>query len=239
MSQVPVSIKTDVIDFAFPDFHDDYILEDFLTLATTRAGADVPSPALGTKPFAGTYNISASFCTPKDTGAKAKTVLLATHGIGPGRQHWNPAFEPEQYNFVQHAIAEGYSVWFYDRLGCGHSQHIPGNVNQINIESAVLQQLSTIVKSGSYTGSVGKPDKLAVLGFSFGSYITHAAIGVNPGIADAVLLTAIGLNKTGINVNGLARSFVPRVAKIQNAKRFGHLDDGWLTWVDKFALIEK
>lgn len=96
------------------------------------------------------------------------------------------------------------------------------------------------MRSGQYTGAVGKPSKLALMGFSFGSYITHNAIAATPDIADAVVLTAIGLNLTvGVNANGLVRSFVNRIASLQNPQRFGELDTGYWTWVDKYALAEK
>jgi hypothetical protein len=34
---------------------------------------------------------------------------------------------------------------------------------------AVLQQLAKLVRAGQYTSTVGKPSKIAVAGFSFGS----------------------------------------------------------------------
>ena len=137
---------------------------------------------------------------------------------------------------MQHAISQGYSVFFYDRLGQGSSQKISGYVNQINIHAGILKELSKIGRSGQYTPTIGKPEKLALMGFSFGSYITHAAIGTSPEIADAVVLTAIGLNSTGINANGLVRSFVPRIGNSHD-KKFAAWDNGYLTWVDKFANI--
>ncbi len=75
------------------------------------------------------------------------------------------------------------------------------------------------------------------MGFSFGSYVTHAAVGSKPDMADAAILTAIGLNAAAVNSNGLVRSFVPRIASQQNGLRFGDLDNGYLTWVDEFAQI--
>ena len=183
-----------------------------------------------------TYQIAASFCSPKTITEKSKTVILATHGIGQARSHWNSPFRPKEYNFVEHAIGQGYSVFFYDRLGQGSSQKISGFTGQINIHVEVLKELSQAVRSGQYTKAIGKPSKLVLQGFSFGSYITHAAIGTNPEIADAVILTAIGLNTTGINANGLLRSFVPRMANKQN-KKYKDFDDGYLTWVDKHAQI--
>ena len=98
-------------------------------------------------------------------------------------------------------------------------------------------ELASIVRSGAYNGDFGKPDKLAVVGFSFGSYITHFAVAENPGMADAAILTGINYNLTGLNANGLVRSFVPRIASLQNPARFGALDPGYVTWVDRIAYI--
>jgi hypothetical protein len=233
---IPVSVNPKVIQLDLPKWKDNYELEDFLSIATTRQqpnGGSIIGDAISQP---ATYQIATSFCSPKTVTDKAKTVILATHGIGQARSHWNSPLRPEEYNFVQHTIKEGYSVFFYDRLGQGYSQRVSGFVNQINIHVDVLKELSKIVRSGQYTTAIGKPSKLVLQGFSFGSYITHAAIGTSPEIADAVVLTAIGLNSTGINTNGLVRSFVPRIAKSQD-KKYKDFDDGYLTWVDKFSQI--
>ncbi|EXL99320.1 Alpha/Beta hydrolase protein [Fusarium oxysporum II5] len=233
--KVPVTITSENMVFDFPDWEDDYALQDFLTAATTRDSARYPSPIVGTKNETATYALAASFCTPKYSGKK--TIILATHGIGQARTHWNAAHQPDEYNFVQHAISKGYSVWFYDRLGTGESEKVSGFTNQLRKQKAILVQLAKIVKSGQYTGTFGKPDKLAVMGFSFGSFITHFAVAENPTIADAAILTAINYNTTGLNAKGLIRSFVPRVASLQNPRRFGLLNSGYLTWVDAIAQV--
>ncbi|KAM0430078.1 hypothetical protein ACHAPT_006084 [Fusarium lateritium] len=208
--KVPVTITSENLIFDFPDWKDDYALQDFLTAVTTRASAGYPSPIVGTKNETETFTLAASFCTPKKSSKK--TVILATHGIGQARTHWNSAYEPDKYNFVQHAISQGYSVWFYDRLGTGESEKVSGFTNQLRKQKAILVELAKLVKKGQYTGTFGKPDKLAVMGFSFGSFVTHFAVAENPTIADAAILTAINYNTTGLNANGLVRSFVPRVA---------------------------
>ena len=119
---IPVTFEADNIIFNFPKWDDDYALEDFLALATTRASANFPSIAAGTKSEKVTRQIAASFCTPKHTNGNEKTVILATHGIGQARSHWNSPYRPADYNFVQFAISKGYSVFFYDRLGTGYSE---------------------------------------------------------------------------------------------------------------------
>lgn len=77
------------------------------------------------------------------------------------------------------------------------------------------------------------------MGFSFGSYTTHAAIAEKPEIADAVILTGFSMNDsaTGINGNGLVRSFVPRLANVENPSLFGDRNNGYLTWPSVFDLI--
>lgn len=119
---IPVDITYGNYIFNATRWEDDYGLTDFLSVATTRAGAGYPPPLDGPKTTSGTYQIAASFCTPKKRTAKAENIIIATHGIGPARAHWNSPYKPDDYNFVQYAINEGYSVFFYDRLGCGASE---------------------------------------------------------------------------------------------------------------------
>lgn len=119
--KIPVTIKSENTVLGLPVWKDDYELESFLTSATTRALGPPPGPG-PTVVETATYEIAASFCTPKRTNGKEKTVIFATHGIGQARSHWNSPYKPEEYNFVQYAIAQGYSVFFYDRLGAGDSQ---------------------------------------------------------------------------------------------------------------------
>lgn len=120
---IPVDIEWDKLKFKATKWEGNDGLQDFLAVATTREpGPNYPSALGSSTRVNGTYQIAASFCSPKHVSKKARTVILATHGIAPARNHWNSAFEPEKYNFVQHAIGQGYSVFFYDRLGCGASE---------------------------------------------------------------------------------------------------------------------
>jgi pimeloyl-ACP methyl ester carboxylesterase len=119
---IPVDIVSDNYVFNYTRWSSDFELDDFLSIATTRAGANYPSVLDGPYPENATYKIAATFCSPKAKIGKERTVILATHGIGPARAHWNSPYQPEEYNFVQWAMQEGYSVFFYDRLGTGASQ---------------------------------------------------------------------------------------------------------------------
>lgn len=111
-----------------------------------------------------------------------------------------------------------------------------GYDNQLGNGIAVLRELARLVRQGRYTGSIGAPSKLALMGFSYGSYITHFTISDTSDIADALALTVVGLNTTGINGNGLLRSFERRIASAQNEERFGELDTGHLSWGDIYGM---
>ena len=259
---IPIQISWDSFDFTAQRWTNDLELADFFTVQTTRQPGPIIPPALSStsRKVNGSYTIAATFCSPKNATAKAKTVILATHGIAPARAHWNSPYKPDEYNFVQHAVAQGYSVFFYDRLGCGASTkyvkclslthpllpphsiphpltptRLSGFTTNLSTAISVLRALAALVRKGSYTGPIGIPSKLALLGFSFGSYTTHGALSLDPTIADAVILTAIGFNKTGINVKGLLRSYAPRIAAVQNPFAFGDRDEGYLTWADATA----
>jgi hypothetical protein len=38
-----------------------------------------------------------------------------------GCRYWDPEIQPEKYSFVDFAIARGYSIFYYDRLGVSKS----------------------------------------------------------------------------------------------------------------------
>lgn len=85
---IPVTFESTNPVFAFPKWADDYSLEDFLAVATTRPSAMLGSLVTGTTTDKVTRQIAASFCTPKNPNGKEKNVILATHGIGQARSHW-------------------------------------------------------------------------------------------------------------------------------------------------------
>ncbi|KAI0860104.1 alpha/beta-hydrolase [Xylaria cubensis] len=235
--RIPVTITSDNLVFNITQWRDDFALQDFLTTFTTRPSAHYPAIKDGTtvtETF--TYNIAASFCKPKNL-PKSKAVILATHGVGLARAHWNSPFKPEEHNFVQHAIDKGYSVFFYDRLGNGGSDKPPGYKNQSRMQREVLKELATLVRSGQYTGNSGAPVRVVAMGFALGAYIAHYTMAAHPSLFDAAILTGVNYNTSVINTNGLVRSFVPRVASLQNSHKFGMLDTGYVTWADGIANI--
>lgn len=122
---IPIHLNYTAGTFNATKWTNPYELQDLLSSLTTRPSANIyPASAFGEpKVYTGDYQLAASFCTPRTPGGKGKekTVILATHGIGPARTHWSSPFQPKDFNFVEWAVEKGYSVLFYDRLGCGAS----------------------------------------------------------------------------------------------------------------------
>ncbi|KAI1752206.1 alpha/beta-hydrolase [Xylaria castorea] len=215
----------------------DYALQEFLTTSTTRSSAHYAAIKDGTtvtETF--TYNIAASFYQPKNL-PKSNMVILAAHGVGLARAYWNSPFTPKEHNFVQYAISKGYSVIFYDRLGNSKPDKLFPFKNQFKMQREVVKELAVLVRSGQYTGNSGAPVKVVAMGFALGAYIARYTMAAHPGLFDAAILAGVNSNTSVINTNGLVRSFVPRVASLQNAHKFGGLDTGYVTWVDGIATI--
>ena len=47
--------------------------------------------------------------------------------------YWDPEIQPEKYSFAGFAIAEGYSVFFYDRLGISKSSVHDSQLSKIRL----------------------------------------------------------------------------------------------------------
>lgn len=112
--------------FAGQPFNDNADLTDFIQNFTARVPISAPAFNANVSDDA-TYTLSGTFCTPAagsdgESKRRGKTVLLATHGLNFDRSYWDLPIESEKYSFVDAAVKEGYSVFFYDRLGVGESQ---------------------------------------------------------------------------------------------------------------------
>jgi pimeloyl-ACP methyl ester carboxylesterase len=93
--------------------------------------------------------------------------------------------------------------------------------------------LATAVKSGNYTGSIGTPKSLVLVGHSFGSAITNAVVRTSPTLADGLILTGWSFLRSayaktvpkGFNFNvdvsrgsGVLETFQPRIASGEDSK---------------------
>ena len=91
------------------------------------------------------------------------------------------------------------------------------------------------VRAGKYTGTLGVPSKVVVLGFSFGSFVTTTLVATEPTLMDAAVFTGLGYSATAFAP--FLEAYQSRIAATQDPQKFGELDTGVLTWVDVQANI--
>ncbi|KAF4497072.1 alpha beta-Hydrolase [Fusarium agapanthi] len=129
----------------------------------------------------GTYSISAQLCIPAD-GKKSDVLQIATHGFGFDQRYWDPELKPEEYSHVDAALAKGYSILTYDRLGTGKSSKADG-YNEVQLG---LQITGKRPQKAFYDY---KPEKVVHIGHSFGSATTSGLLSLHGNLSDGAILT--------------------------------------------------
>lgn len=66
---------------------------------------------------------------------------------------------------------------------------ISGYTNQASIQVSILTELTTAIRAGKYTGGTGVPEKLVLVGHSFGSVLSAAVVTAQPELAEGLVLT--------------------------------------------------
>lgn len=150
-----------------------------------------------------TFNIHAQLCVPKTAGPKKGILQIATHGAHYDGRYWDPALNRENQSYVEASLREGYSIFTYDRLGAGQSDHPDAyRVVQARLEVEILRQLTLMAQNGtlySFAGAampadpaftgLAPPTKIVHVGHSFGSVLTSALIALYPDITDGAIIT--------------------------------------------------
>ena len=236
--KVPIANVTQVIPpFPFP-LPDGYAVTSFANAATYRDPAPV-NPKL--QNFTGTFNISVEYCTPNQKGPKASTIQFLTHGLGFDKKYWDfrlPSVPKNtQYSYITTALANGYSTFSWDRLGCGLSSvPDPYLVVQAPIELTVLATLTGILRQGGFKGEgIPPPKKVIHVGHSWGSELSNALAALPQGneLSDGLILTAFSHQFQYGNYFIAASSL--HLASTNQPARFGNRSTGYVTWGDKFA----
>lgn len=87
-SMIPIIVNTHIASWNATKWDaDNYQLTDFISHTASSSDAGYPSPFGVSIPFSGAFQISATFCTPKNRNGHEGTVILASHGMGFGRGH--------------------------------------------------------------------------------------------------------------------------------------------------------
>ncbi|KAK4140675.1 Alpha/beta hydrolase family-domain-containing protein [Dichotomopilus funicola] len=214
--EVPVPIDTTAIRWQQPRVDNNIDAVDWVRFHTTRTTPNNTELMMGRIPIKGTFKITGQLCVPpKGAAARSDILHVATHGAGFDSRYWDAEIKREEYSYVDAALAEGYSIFTYDRLGTGSSEKPdPYDVVQVNIQVEILRYLTELARSGklvSASKTLGdcpdkrlktyKPSKIVHVGHSLGSIISVGLITNYPTESDGLIAT--GFVMTNIPLPGL------------------------------------
>ena len=124
-------------------------------------------------------------------------------------RYWDAEFPGGKYSYVDAAVAAGYSVLTYDRLGNGLSAKPNAyETVQFPVNVEILRGLTLLAKSGdlfSHLANSGKYSKTVLqasksfkkvvhIGHSFGSFLSAALLNKYGDISDGAIFTGFIIN---------------------------------------------
>ena len=196
-----------------------------------------------------TFDISVQLCVPS-LGTKKHNLFIATHGGLFDKRYWDPAINPSEYSFVDAALARGYSILTYDRLGTGSSDKPDAyTIVQAPIQLEILRGITNMARSGellkhtagnadsanttvsavstnTFKGSHVSFGKVIHVGHSFGSVLTNAFLAMYGNLSDAAVLTGYILNEHFTEMQKAA--FGLEYAPQNNMTLFGDRSSGYM-----------
>ncbi|KDN62801.1 hypothetical protein CSUB01_02710 [Colletotrichum sublineola] len=200
--KIPVAATVDSAVYNLPRVDNDLEAGAWAIYDATRTTLHNESNIIKHTVTSGTWNIHAQLCFPKH--GKSKDVLqIATHGVHYDSRYWDSKYKPENHSYVEAALRAGYSIFTYDRLGVGQSDHPDAyTVVQAPLELEMLRQLTLMARNGSLYDLAEhaapssklfqnrtKPDKVVHVGHSFGSVLTSAFIATYGDLTDGAVIT--------------------------------------------------
>jgi pimeloyl-ACP methyl ester carboxylesterase len=178
---------------------------------TAWTSPNVTQRELGPHPVNQSFSISARLCVPPNTsGPKAGILQIATHGVGFDKRYWDPTVRTDTNSYVNDALAAGYSILVYDRLGVGQSSKPDAYlVNQAPVQVEILNQLVTQARAGKLVPSssskgVSFPQfkKIVLVSHSYGTAITGGVLAKYGASIDGAILTGFFPNSE-LSASGL------------------------------------
>lgn len=100
-----------------------------------------------------------------------------------------------------------------------------------------MASLAKSLRNGQYTGTIGKPESIVLVGHSFGSITSNNLIAKYPKLVDGAVLTAIAYAPVPDQRNLLIETAAPRIASNISPSQSIDLDTGYLTFADIYAHI--
>ncbi|SCN92210.1 unnamed protein product [Fusarium fujikuroi] len=196
--QIPVTASANNTRYNSIKVESNIDLVDFVWDTSTWSHANRSTEV---HPVHGTYSISAQLCIPAD-GKKADVLQIATHGLGFDKRYWDPELKPEEYSYVDTALAK---VLARD-----------GNL---------LNSSKVIGKRPQKAFYDYKPKKVVHVGHSFGSATTSGLLSLHGSLSDGAILTGFLPNNQSGKVG--ANTFGFEFARQHDPKRFGDRPAGY------------
>ncbi|KAL7808391.1 alpha/beta-hydrolase [Trichoderma gracile] len=202
--------------------------------------------SMGSIAVGGDYQISGHFCFPSTPRNGENILIIASHGVGFSKRVWYPAYRPDEFSFVDAALAQGYAVLAYDRLGAGQSS-LPDAYDdlQVPLQGEVLRALTEIALNGKLTTASNQTgessgvteytaDKVVHVGHSYGSIITNWFLARYGSISAGAILTGFLIDNqfANLKVEIADLSYAPE----HNPALFANRTSGYLAFGSVTAL---
>ncbi|KLU84382.1 hypothetical protein MAPG_03426 [Magnaporthiopsis poae ATCC 64411] len=191
------------------------------------------------------FRISAQLCVPPEKTTKAGILQIAVNGNAWDKRYWDVQVKPEQYSYIDAAIAKGYSILTWDRIGTGQSEIANAyDEVQLTTEIEILAGLTNLAREGKLlssatttTASVAepKPTRIVHVAHSFGAYLTYAFLLKHPTLSDAALLSSFLPNATQLGAVKVV-TFEHDYAAHNDPARFGRFGSGYMVPAEENAL---
>ncbi|QDS68873.1 hypothetical protein FKW77_007549 [Venturia effusa] len=199
---IPVFASVPSAIYNVPEVNNDIEATAWAIFDTTRSTPHGPGSILKNTTTTGTFNIHAQLCVPK-TSTRKHILQIASHGLHYDSRYWDSEFQPEKHSYVDATLKAGYSIFTYDRLGVGLSDHPDAyTVVQGPLELEILRQLTLMARNGTLYDmaskgqtanaafeNLAKPSKFIHVGHSFGSVITSAFVASYGELSDGAIIT--------------------------------------------------
>lgn len=146
------------------------------------------------------YNIVGELC--RDEELQSNTVQVLVAGSTYGSYYWDFPYEPEKYSYVQRAVKDGYTVFNFDRIGLGQSDHPP--LFTFAMDSYVVYQIIQALRNGEIGDT--EFDKVILVGHSLGTNIVLDVAVRYPDTVDGLIYTGLS------HISGISKDFVSQLA---------------------------
>ncbi|OLT09066.1 hypothetical protein BJF78_31320 [Pseudonocardia sp. CNS-139] len=166
--------------------------------------------------------VSGVLCAAPDD----KLVQLLVPGATYNSSYWDFPYQPDRYSYVRAMQKAGIATFRLDRLSTGESARPASLEMSLLSHAAVVRQLVPALRSGKLGQAF---PKVVIVGHSYGTLVTYAAVGADPNLVDGVIATGVS---RGPDLPGLVEILLTftHPAWLEGG-RFAGLDPGYLTTV--------